>query len=59
MTRRIDPAASLRNSYFEIVMDASAMIPKAIHIWLSIGALVEVELLWTRPSRDSMNAREG
>lgn len=59
MTRHIDPAASLRNIYFGIVMGASGMIPKAIHIWLSIRALIEVRLLSTRPSPDSMNARKG
>ena len=48
-----NPSASLRNIYFGLVMGASAMIPTAIHIWLSLRAFLEVKFVSTDRSADA------
>ena len=47
-----NPAGSLRNIYFGLVMGASAMIPTTIHLCLSLKAFVEVK--WMRLARSEI-----
>ena len=40
-----NPRSSIRNIYFGVVMGVSAIIPTAVHIYLSMKAFVEVHVL--------------